>query len=57
MSQAEVLPVPPAWAERALMTAERCAEAWRRVEADPEGFWRSIAERLDGRTRNRGDAR
>jgi acetyl-CoA synthetase len=46
MSQ-ELFPVPPEWAARALMTAEREAEARRRAKEDPNGFWRSLADRLD----------
>ncbi len=47
MSHAEVVPVPPDWARRAAMTAEAYAKAVRDVDADPEGFWRAIAARLD----------
>jgi len=47
LSQPEVFPVPPEWADRALMNAKRYAEAWTQVEADPEAFWLSIANRLD----------
>ena len=46
MSQ-EVFPVPPEWADRALMNASRYQEACERVQAAPDDFWRSIAERLD----------
>src|SRR5581483_3330288 len=42
----EVFPVPPQWADRALMTAQRYAEAVERVETEPDAFWRSLADRL-----------
>lgn len=42
----EVFPVPAAWAERALIKAEDYEAAVRRVESDPEGHWREIAQRL-----------
>ncbi len=47
MSQPEVFEVPPEWADRALMTAAGYEEARRQVEADPDGYWRSLALRLD----------
>ncbi|HEY9219284.1 MAG TPA: acetate--CoA ligase [Phenylobacterium sp.] len=47
MSEGEVFPVPKAWAERSLMNAEAYEAAWRRVESDPEGYWRDLAQRLD----------
>ena len=47
MSQPEVFPVPEAWAKKALMDAAGYDAAWKRVEADPEGFWRDVASRLD----------
>jgi acetyl-CoA synthetase len=43
----QVFPVPADWAARAQMTEAGYAEAWRRVEADPEGFWSEVAGRLD----------
>jgi acetyl-CoA synthetase len=43
----EVFPVPPEWSDRALMNAAAYAEAVQRAERDPDGFWRSIADRLD----------
>jgi acetyl-CoA synthetase len=50
VSQSDVFPVPPEWAERALMTAADYDAAVRRVEADPDGWWRSLADRLDWMT-------
>jgi len=47
MSQPEVIPVSPAWADRALMTAARTDEACRRVQAEPDAYWLSLAERLE----------
>ena len=47
MSQAEVFPVPEAWAKRARMDAAGYEAAVKRVEADPDGFWREVASRLD----------
>ncbi|HLI66534.1 MAG TPA: acetate--CoA ligase [Caulobacteraceae bacterium] len=47
MSEGEVFPVPEAWAKRAHMDAAAYEAAWKRVEADPTGFWRDVAGRLD----------
>jgi acetyl-CoA synthetase len=47
MSEGEVFPVPEAWARRAHMDAAGYDGAWRQVEADPDGFWRGVAGRLD----------
>ena len=47
MSQSEVFPVPPEWARRALMTAADYEAAVSQVETDPDGWWRSLAERLE----------
>jgi acetyl-CoA synthetase len=47
MSEGQVFPVPPDWAERALMTAAGYEAAWRDVEADPQGYWRGVGQRLD----------
>ena len=47
MSQPEVFPVPAAWAEKALMDAAGYDAAIKRVETDPDGFWREVAGRLD----------
>ncbi|MFZ5668392.1 MAG: acetate--CoA ligase [Pseudomonadota bacterium] len=43
----EVFAVPEAWAKRAHMDAAAYEAACARVEADPDGFWREIAARLD----------
>ncbi|HEX7822943.1 MAG TPA: acetate--CoA ligase [Sphingobium sp.] len=40
-------PVPAEWAARATITAEGYAEKYARSVADPEGFWREEAQRLD----------
>jgi len=40
-------PVPAEWAARATVTAERYADMYARSVADPEGFWREEAKRLD----------
>ncbi len=42
-----VFPVPEAWAARAHMDAAGYEAACARVEADPDGFWRDVAARLD----------
>ncbi len=47
MSESQVFPVPAEWAERAHMDAAGYDAAVARVEADPEGFWRDVAGRLD----------
>ncbi|HEY3948620.1 acetate--CoA ligase [Phenylobacterium sp.] len=47
MSDGEVFPVPQAWAKKAHMDAAGYAAAWKRVEANPDGFWRDVAGRLD----------
>ena len=46
MSEVEVFPVPEAWAKRARMDAAGYEAACRRVEEDPEGYWREVASRL-----------
>jgi acetyl-CoA synthetase len=43
----EVFPVPPEWADRALVTADGYEEACRRALEDPDAFWRTLADRLD----------
>jgi acetyl-CoA synthetase len=43
----EVFPVPQQWAERAHIDAAGYEAAVRRVEADPQGYWRELAMRLD----------
>ena len=47
MSQTEVFAVPAEWAKKARMDAAGYDAAWKRVEADPDGFWRDVAGRLD----------
>jgi len=47
VSEGQVFPVPEAWAKKAHMDAAAYAAACRRVEDDPEGFWRDVASRLD----------
>ena len=47
MSEEQVFPVPDAWARRAHMDASGYAAALRRVDDDPDGFWREVGERLD----------
>jgi len=42
-----VFAVPEAWAKRARMDAAGYEAACKRVEADPDGFWRDVAGRLD----------
>ena len=46
MSQ-DLFPVPPAWADRALITAAGYEEACRRAQEAPDEFWRTLADRLD----------
>jgi len=47
VSDGEVFPVPEAWAKKAHMNAAAYEAAVQRVEADPEGYWREIGQRLD----------
>jgi acetyl-CoA synthetase len=47
VSDGQVFPVPEAWAKRAHMNAAGYEAAWKRVEADPNGFWTDVAKRLD----------
>ena len=47
VSEGQVFPVPDAWAKRALMNAAGYEAACKRVDADPNGFWRDVASRLD----------
>ena len=47
MSEEQVFPVPDAWAKRAHMDAAGYDAAWKRVQADPDGFWTDVAGRLD----------
>ena len=46
MSQS-LYPVPAEWRERAYVNAGRYAEMYARSVADPDGFWREQAARLD----------
>ena len=46
MSDGEVFPVPAEWAKKAHMNAQAYEAAVKRVEADPDGWWREIGERL-----------
>ncbi len=46
MSQ-DLIPVPQAWADRALMTAARYDEALERLRTEPDAFWMSLADRLE----------
>jgi acetyl-CoA synthetase len=47
VSEGQVFPVPADWAGRAHINADGYAAAVRRVESDPEGYWRDLAGRLD----------
>jgi acetyl-CoA synthetase len=47
VSEGQLFPVSPAWAERARMDAAGYEAAVARVEEDPQGFWSHIAKRLD----------
>jgi len=47
VSEPEVFAVPEEWARKAHMDAAGYDAAWKRVESDPEGFWRDVAGRLD----------
>ena len=40
-------PVPPEWAERALVDAGRYADLYRQSVEEPEAFWRREAQRID----------
>ena len=42
-----VLPVPPEWRDRAFIDHAKYEEMYARSLADPEGFWREAAARLD----------
>jgi acetyl-CoA synthetase len=50
MSDDQLFPVPAAWAAKAHMDAAGYDAAWKRVEADPDGFWKDVAGRLDWMT-------
>ncbi|MDG2521644.1 acetate--CoA ligase [Caulobacter segnis] len=43
----ELFPVPAEWAAKTHMDKAAYAAAVARVEADPDGFWRDVAGRLD----------
>jgi len=47
VSEGQVFPVRDEWAARAHMDAAAYEAACRRVETDPDGFWREVAGRLD----------
>ena len=47
MSEPEVFAVSEEWARKAHMDAAAYDAAWKRVESDPDGFWRDVAGRLD----------
>jgi acetyl-CoA synthetase len=50
MSEDLVFPVPAEWAAKAHMDKAGYEAAWKRVEADPDGFWTDVAKRLDWMT-------
>ena len=45
--QDTMLPVPPEWRGRVFIDAAKYREMYARSLADPEGFWREVAARLD----------
>jgi acetyl-CoA synthetase len=47
VSDGEVFPVPDDWAGKAHIDAAGYEAALARVEADPQGYWRDLAARLD----------
>ena len=47
MSDGQVFPVPEALAREAHIDAAAYEAAVARIEADPEGYWRDVAARLD----------
>jgi acetyl-CoA synthetase len=47
VNYSQVFPVPRGWAARAHMNAAGYEAALARVEADPDGYWRDVAARLD----------
>jgi acetyl-CoA synthetase len=47
VSDGQVFPVPDDWAGKAHIDAAGYEAAVARVEADPEGYWRDLAGRLD----------
>jgi acetyl-CoA synthetase len=44
---ATIHPVPQEWAEKALITRTQYHDMYRRSLADPDGFWRDEAQRID----------
>lgn len=47
MTQTDLIPVPPQWAKRAHVDAAGYDAAWEQVRRDPEGYWKTLADRLD----------
>ena len=47
MHEHAIHPVPAQWAAKAKINAERYAEMYARSVADPDGFWREEARRVD----------
>src|SRR5579872_5158245 len=47
MSDGQLFPVPEAWARRAHLDGAGYDAAVKRVETDPDGYWREMASRLD----------
>ncbi|MSP82529.1 MAG: acetate--CoA ligase [Alphaproteobacteria bacterium] len=47
MSNDKIYPVPAAWAKRAWADDARYQELYARSLADPDGFWREQAQRID----------
>jgi acetyl-CoA synthetase len=47
VSEGQVFPVPPEWARRAHINAAGYEAAVRRIETDPDGYWRDFGRRLD----------
>jgi acetyl-CoA synthetase len=50
VSDGEVFPVQPEWAQRTHMDAAGYEAALQRVETDPQGYWTDVARRLDWTT-------
>ena len=46
MSESHVYPVPPEFAAKALVNAEKYEEMYAASVADPEAFWRQHGKRL-----------
>src|SRR5262245_27973565 len=47
MSHMESIPVPPEWAGRAWIDADRYRAMYRRSIEDPQGFWGEQGKRLE----------